>query len=42
MFAAEHAYRMTHLRDAPRHSMADIVRMIGYIKDSVLEQASSR
>jgi uncharacterized membrane protein len=41
MFAAEHAYRTTHLRDAPHHSLADIKRMAGYIKDIILKQASA-
>ena len=41
MFVAEHAYRVVHLRDAPRHSLADIGRMIGYIRNGVTKQPSS-
>ena len=41
MFTAEHAFRLVHLRDAPRHSPADFVRMLGYIKESVSKPASS-
>lgn len=33
MFAAEYAFRLRHLRDAPRHSLSDVMRMIGYIKE---------
>jgi len=31
MFAAEQAYRIARVRDAPRHSLADILRMIAYV-----------
>ena len=41
MFAAEHAFRMVHLRNAPRHSFADFLRMVGYIKESLSRQESS-
>lgn len=35
MFAAEHAVRFVCLPGAPRHSPADVLRMIGYIKDGI-------
>jgi len=41
IFAVEHVYRRSHLSDPPRYSPADIVRMMGYIKDSITKQASS-
>lgn len=39
MFAAEHACRRFFLADAPRHSPADVLRMIGYIKDGIWKRA---
>ncbi|MGO8917020.1 MAG: hypothetical protein ACLQJR_14040 [Stellaceae bacterium] len=39
MFVAEHACRLVCLADAPRHSLADVVRMIGYIKDGIWKRA---
>jgi len=39
MFAAEHACRLVFLADAPRHSPADVLRMIGYIKDGIWKRA---
>ncbi|HXZ02367.1 MAG TPA: hypothetical protein VEI03_20395 [Stellaceae bacterium] len=39
MFAAEHACRLVCLADAPRHSPADVVRMIGYIRDGVWKRS---
>jgi len=41
MFAAEHAYRMVHLRNPPRYTMSDVRRMMGHIKNMVLKQAGS-
>jgi uncharacterized membrane protein len=35
MFVAEHACRLVCLADAPRHSPADVVRMIAYISDGI-------
>lgn len=40
MFAAEYAYRLHHLEDAPRHSLADVMRMIGYIRERISTAAS--
>lgn len=42
MFAAEHACRLVCLADAPRHSPAEVVRMIAYIRDGVWKQARRR
>lgn len=39
MFAAEHACRRFFLADAPRHSPADVLRMIGYIKAGIWKRA---
>jgi uncharacterized membrane protein len=39
MFVAEHACRLACLADAPRHSPADVLRMIGYIKDGIWKRA---
>ena len=41
MFAGEHAYRMVRLRDAPRHGLADVLRIAAYLKESIAKQASS-
>lgn len=41
MFAAEHAVRMVHLHNPPRHTVADVIRMIGYIKQGVSDRARS-
>ena len=40
MFAAEHAYRMVHLKDAPRHSWSDVLRIMGYVADGVAKGAA--
>ena len=41
MFAIEQACRRLFLADPPRHSRADMQRMLGYIKMSFWKQASS-
>jgi uncharacterized membrane protein len=41
MFAAEHVCRQRCLADAPRHSPADVLRMLGHIKDGIWKQARS-
>lgn len=40
MFIAEQSLRPFFLRDAPRHSAADVLRMIGLIKDSAWRRTS--
>jgi len=39
MFLAEHACRQVCLADAPRYSPADVVRMLGHIRDGIWKQA---
>jgi hypothetical protein len=41
MFAGEQVFRIVRLRNPPRHTVSDVMRMIGYIKDCVSKQASS-
>jgi hypothetical protein len=41
MFVAEHAYRMVHLRNAPRHGLSDVIRIAGYLRESLSKPASS-
>ena len=41
MFTAEHAYRMAHLSNPPRYTLSDVRRMMRYIKDGILQRASS-
>jgi len=41
MFAAEQIFRKVRLRNPPRHTVSDVLRMIGCIKDSLSKQASS-
>ncbi len=41
MFVAEHAYRMVHLPNPPRYTLSDVRRMMRYIKDGILQRASS-
>jgi uncharacterized membrane protein len=40
MFLGEHAYRLLHLRNPPHYSPADVLRMIGIIKESIRKRAS--
>jgi hypothetical protein len=41
MFAGEQVFRIVRLRDPPRHTVSDVMHMIGYIKDSISKQARS-
>jgi hypothetical protein len=38
MFAGEQVFRIVRLHNPPRHTVSDVMRMIGYIKDSVSKQ----
>ena len=38
-FVAEHCWRMICLRDAPRHSPSEVIRMIGYIREGFSKRA---
>jgi hypothetical protein len=40
MFAAEYAFRRVHLRDPPRQTVSDLVRVFGYIKESFAKSAA--
>lgn len=41
MFAAEYAFRRVHMRDSPRHTLADMIRAIGYLRERFSRQRSS-
>jgi uncharacterized membrane protein len=42
MFAVEQACRPLFVADPPRHSLADMLRMLGYIKETLWKQTRSR